>query len=174
MTAAHFNIPPPTKPRFGRHEQLAATGTGDYPTYVLTESDGGQYTFNTFNPTNSEAQRGAFSQYTGPGGIETVATYEEGQLITIAQGPHRSNYHYYEDGPNKGLLHTVSWRSTQDETLRTATYTYYSDVGDEGSYGWPGDLKSVNVTDSDGNVVNGAYYRYDIATNFNYGSGHRH
>ena len=147
--------------RFGRHEQLMPADSSKYPEYFLTDPDGGQYKFTSFDPQIPASFRGVLGKYTGPGGKETTIG---NHLISVTQGATTFSYLPFDSGSFKGMLKTVTWAAAN----RSATYTYY---GPNDPYGLQGDLKLVEVKEGNA-VVGGSYYRYDKAANTVFGPGH--
>ena len=91
---------------------------------------------------------------------------ERGQLASYSNdGGEELDYAYYTSTIDAGRVETVTLKN-DGNTIRSANYTYYAGtfLGDD-KYGNAGDLRTSQIKDADGNLIDENYYRYYTPTN---------
>jgi hypothetical protein len=150
------------KPRFFTHETLVHDATNKQ--FILTNARGEITAFFDFDSTRPSALRGQFKSFTDAYGRETLANYNESNLIASfvqRSGGQTAGYHYayHSGGANIGRLQFVTYR-INGENVRRAKYDYYDGLSGFGSVG---DLKRATVqqfTNSSWSAIAISYYRY--------------
>jgi hypothetical protein len=150
-------------------DTLSYDSTNDQ--YLLTDEQGGRMTFWGFGSSTPTNKHGQLQNYTDPAGNVVAVTSQtsDNKIAEVQRSGSQGGstvtesylYSYVSSGANAGLVSGVTLRRKVDSgswtTVRQVAYTYYDGVE---SYGNATDLKTAQVKDAAGNVLDIYYYRY--------------
>lgn len=152
--------------------------SGSY--FVSTDTMGNQTFYHDWT-VSPAGKRGQFDHYVdAAGNVTYVVSYnaagnpQEVRLKDSA-GVDRQSwvYTYISNGTNAGLVSNINYRVSDGAggwtNARQVDYAYYDGTG---SYGLAGDLKTAQIKDPSGNVIETKYYRwYTTSSSVGYAHG---
>jgi len=149
---------------------MARTPSRSTPTsgdFLLTDTGGNQTRFRGFDPGLPPNERGQFESLTDPAGHTLAVTSHtpDGKIAEVRRSDGTTTesylYTYVSGGPNDGLLQDATLRRQVGgnpwSIVRQTVYTYYDGSQPNGN---PHDLRTAQVEDGAGTVLDTTYYRY--------------